>query len=539
MSANPIDDLITERDVLLANLATSTYATATTGESSARWDQGLSPVAVQPLARLLNKTAAGKQALVQSDLDLLYDVLGSREDTLRRSPFGWMDAAFPVHSNGSMVECVWSRQFMDRPFFDDELDRLADMAGVSRAEVDRAVAKVHFLSGEQQELMLGQARLLRDTLEQAEQGSENASEVTDQLLQSERIRSLGTLSSGIAHHFNNLLSIILGYSSFVLNSEDLSEEVTGALSKISGAAQKGRRLTEEILAFAGSEVEQATTCHLHGMLTNILSLLQSQRSSSVKIETDFAASQDTIVAPASAVHQLVYNLLTNAFDSIPAGGIVHVATSNQKDSDGEQQVCLSIKDSSGAVHEGHADDLKLVRAEGIVGDLHGTVSVTTEPDGIMRVDVTLPCQSPKKPGTEVSPPRTHLKPATVWVVDDDLIFREMCHQTLSSEGHQIEEMETGPELQQRWSSETQRPDLLIVDFSMPDYNGLELCEWLQDNGSTTPIILVSGFAPNHPDIHQALLTKKTYFLQKPFSYREILDTVVIALGESLISAASD
>ena len=115
-------------------------------------------------------------------------------------------------------------------------------------------------------------------------------ELTEQLIQSERIRSLGTLSGGVAHHFNNLLSVILGYSSFVLNREQLSQEATEALQQISEAAQRGRRLTEELLAFAGSDVEEETLCHVHETIQSVLSLLQSQVHSRVRMDTRLLAN---------------------------------------------------------------------------------------------------------------------------------------------------------------------------------------------------------------------------------------------------------
>jgi len=87
-----------------------------------------------------------------------------------------------------------------------------------------------------------------------------------------------------------------------------------------------------------------------------------------------------------------------------------------------------------------------------------------------------------------------------------------------------------------WRTARRKADLIIMDFSMPEYNGLQLCQWLRDEGAKTPVILVSGFAANQPDIKKALKLKKTHFLQNPFSFREMADTVTVALGETLIGA---
>lgn len=375
-------------------------------------------------------------------------------------------------------------------------------------------------------------------------------ELTEQLIHSERMRSLGTLSGGVAHHFNNLLSVILGYTSLVLNREELSDESNEALQKVCDAAQRGRRLTEELLAFGGSEVEDDVPCHVHDTLSSVLSLLQSQVHSRVQIKTQLDAPHDEIIAPQSSVHQVVFNLLTNALDSTPPGGELCITTSNEDmtTDDGEQE-CLRIEvvDSGGSVPEDFeppesyeaaiaGDDfaLKLSSIYGIVGKLDGTVLASPEAGGGARVTVVLPTTT--KPRRQAAARRTSPRttPSTIWVVDDDPIFREMCHSVLSEQGHQIEELGGGKEMQAAWSKAKARPDLIIVDFSMPEYNGLELCQWLREQGSHVPVVLVSGLSHNQPDIRKALDIRRTFFLQKPFSFRELEDVVTVAMGETLI-----
>ncbi len=170
----------------------------------------------------------------------------------------------------------------------------------------------------------------------------------------------------------------------------------------------------------------------------------------------------------------------------------------------------------------------------MVGRLEGTVLVSSEPGTVTRVQVLLPVMAGAGAVHEEKKPKHRLAPSAIWVVDDDAIFREMCRQVLSDEGHTVEEFAGGREFMDRWRKGARKADLIIMDFSMPEYNGLQLCEWLRNEGSRTPVILVSGFASNQPDIRKALKLKKTFFLQKPFSFREMADTVTVALGETLI-----
>lgn len=350
----------------------------------------------------------------------------------------------------------------------------------------------------------------------------------------ERLRSLGALSAGVAHHFNNLLSVILGYSSHLLNREELSEDAERGLRQISEAAQKGRRLTEEILAFSGSEVEEVVACSMHDILRGVLSLLITQMAGRIKVVEELNATRDSIRGPRSLLHQLAFNLLTNAMDSMPEGGTLHLETSNVDGpmDNGEQveHLLISVKDSgsAGRPHE-RADKL-----QDLMDRLDGSASTTSEIGAMRSAQIMLPLgRSVSKPAIE-RPSRKRLAPSLIWIVDDDPIFCEMCERVLSDDGHEVRTLTNGSELLKEWPATDVHPNLLIIDFSMPEYSGSELCTWLREQGSKAPIILVSGLAPTQPDIHKALKMRKTYFLQKPFPVPELADIVTVALGETLL-----
>ncbi|MDD2235680.1 MAG: response regulator [Kiritimatiellae bacterium] len=372
-------------------------------------------------------------------------------------------------------------------------------------------------------------------------------ELSKQLVQSERMRSLGTLSAGVAHHFNNLLSVILGYSSYILNRENLSSEATDALQKISEAAQRGRRLTDEILAFAGNESEEFKGYRVHETLLSVLSLLELQTSGQIEVSTELAAENDYVAAPQSALHQIVFNLITNAIDSMPAGGTLTIRTANvamSGDQPGQDYLRLEVEDSGGLVFDTPESDegfqmkdragVKLSSVYGIVGKMEGTVLMTSKPGASARIEVLLPTAQPDSPGSQPKPVSKKLDASLIWVVDDNPTFREMCEVVLAEEKHTIHKLSCGEQLHKYWKENAQKPDLLLIDFSMPDYNGLELVEWLIEQKSTVPVILVSGLSEDQPDIRQALSNRRVHFLQKPFAASELADMVNVALGENLL-----
>lgn len=515
-------------------------------------EEGLYPDSGKILAAI-RKSEEGQKLFLASDVEVLKQVAETGKDQVHKGPLGFVEAVLPVKVRGQVVHCLWSGKFREQPFSTQEIGEIARLSGVSRPEAEELAKIVPVLSKKQVDRTVAFCGRFRGALEQAIVNHLHSIDLTQQLVQSERTHSVGTLSGGVAHHFNNLLSVILGYSSFVLNREHVSDEAADALHKITEAAQRGRRLTEEILAFLGSEVEEETPCDVHETVNNVLSLLESKTGTSVRVQTHLDAKASTVLAPPSSIRQIVFNLLTNAIDSMPSGGALTVSTANTHmatDNGRQEFFRLEVADSSGVlpagvrsdatgkgkpdVHSGDRIGFKLSSVYGMVGRLDGTVLVSSEPGAMTRVQVLLPTVSGGEKVREEKRIKHRLAPSRIWVVDDDAIFREMCRQVLSDEGHAVEEMAGGREFQDKWRKGGTKPDLILMDFSMPEYNGLQLCEWLRNEGSKIPVILVSGFSSSQPDIRKALKLRKTFFLQKPFSFREMADTVTVALGETLI-----
>jgi CheY-like chemotaxis protein len=510
------------------------------GADALRAEEGLYPDAGR-LLKELQKTEEGKRLFLDTEVRFLEKVMESGADQAVSGPMGLFEGLFPVRARGRILHCLRSGKMRRKPFAAEEIGEIARLCGCTQAEAREMAGSVPVLSRKQLDRVLVWCENLRNALEQAVVNHVRAAELAQQHMQTERAQSLGTLSGGVAHHFNSLLSVILGYSSLVLNREKLSAEASDALRKISEAAQRGRRLTQEILAFLGGGAEDLAPSPIHDTIHSVLSLLESKTGSKVHVETRLDARQHTVLTSASAIRQIVFNLLTNAIDSMPGGGRLSIATTNvtRPSKAGKQEYLqMEVTDTGGGVPRGAEGGaragLKLSSVSGMVGQLDGTVVVSSEPGKVTRVQVLLPTVVAGVHPAEEQKARVKLQPGLVWVVDDDAIFREMCHQVLSGEGHRVDEVGGGREFQEKWAKTASRPDLLIVDFSMPEMNGLEICEWLRGQGADVPVVLVSGFAATQPDIRKALKIKKTFFLQKPFSSRELADRVAVALGEMLI-----
>lgn len=565
MKKASLEELVAERDRLVASFSLPgpqsgaplapivahsdrTYLEKKLGSPTQSWEEGIAPLAARSIVDLVNRWEDGQRIAVQADIDLLQEVRQTGRDVVRETPYGTVDAAFPVLLRGTVIHCVWVRHWRKKVIPLKEIKAIARVSGAPEDDVLQAAQECRGLKPDELERVLTSYARMRDALEALVSEHVRAGETSGQLVQSERTRALGNLSGGIAHRFNNLLSVILGYASFVLNREELSDAAAAALRKISETSQRGRRLTEEILAFAGEETEESAPCKVHDMLESVLALFEAQTAPHVEVETDFRAAADTVSAPPGSLHQLVYNLITNAIECMPDGGSLKVSTDNRTITENgapSDYFCLTVVDTGGCLPSlaseaetahglGEPMRLKLSRLHGIVGRLDGALTVRTDPGEQTQVEVLLHVAEAKPADTEVGTTTRRVAKGSVWVVDDDPIFREMCVQVLAADGHKVAELTSARALQEHYGKGRGSPTLVIMDFSMPECNGYELAAWLRDQGSNAAIILVSGFSKKHPDIKKALQLRQVFFLQKPFSFREMTDAISLALGETLI-----
>ena len=506
-------------------------------------EEGDQLIGVRPFIEwITDKSEAAARTLLESDLHILKSLHeGASQETDR--PFGFQETVLPIRIGDTVFGAIWSGKYRTRSLSAEAVKAMAKRLEIDPAAFSQQLETVPIFTPEEKARHLALLTQVCQGVEWALSSHERYREHATLLLESERVRSLGTLSSGVAHHFNNLLSVILGYSSFLLNRGEFTPEADKALHQISEAAQKGRRLTEEILSFAGSEVEQETACSLHEMLNSVLSLLQTQIGGRVQVVTRLNAQNDSVRAPRSVLHQTLFNVLTNAIDSMPEGGDLTVATDNTVvPVSGEDMPHIRIEvvdsgateDAISAKRNKSARKSKLSSLYGMIDALEGTAVLSSEEGLSNRAEVLLPLDRSITDIPAPSKVRKRLSPSLIWIVDDDPIFCEMCDRVLSDDGHEVHVIGSGSELHKKWQNAKKPPSLFIMDFSMPEYNGLELCTWLREHGSKAPVILVSGFSHTQPDIHKALKMRKTYFLQKPFPVPELADLVTVALGETLL-----
>jgi len=510
--------------------------------------------AFDPKNRILTEVFMGsdeaKQLYYASENDLLRKVKETAADQEHKGPYDIYESVFPVRVRGNVIHLLRTGKYRIAAFAEKDLKDLAFFCNVPLKQVREAVAVLPIYTPEQVDDMRRTYGRLRDSIKLAFREHIRLMEMTAMQLQNERLSALGSLAEGMAHHFNNLLSIILGYSSMVLDRAEVRGETSEAIRKVTEAAQRGRRFTEEILSLSESFTdEEPTVISLHERVQGALTLMQARLKAGIQLTSQFAAENDRVVAPQGIIHHIAFNAIANAIDSMPNGGRLLIKSENiTTEERGARRdfVRITVTDSgmfplrkgkSQTAEDTNAEERlapKLASLLGQVASLDGTVTVKSEMDQSTTLEITLPAATAADESAPQKRVRRRLAPSRIWVADDDAVMREMCQRVLTEEQHDVEEVTTGHEFMSRFENEEERPELLIYDFSMPDVTGLEVCRWLREKSHRLPVILVSGFTPDHPEIKKTLKLRKTFLLQKPFSFRDMSDLVTIALGETLI-----
>ncbi|MFG1921271.1 PAS domain S-box protein [Cryptosporangium sp. NPDC048952] len=391
----------------------------------------------------------------------------------------------------------------------------------------------------------------------------------NELQRSQRLDSLGQLAGGVAHDFNNVLAIILSHASIA--EEDLSGLAAGnssddrlagarrAVEQMQQAAERGSRLTKQLLAFGRREVVRPQVFLLSEAMGDVVRLLSGTLGADVRVSTSSDPDLWPVTADPGRIEQVLVNLAVNARDAMPKGGTLQIDAVNVAlDSaqaarygltDG-RYVQLRVTDTGTGMPpevaerafepfyttkpEGQGTGLGLASVYGIVSQAAGHVYLRSRPGWGTSVTVLLPASSGEpsaRPGAQnPSAPAEEAKPErTVLVVDDEPDLRKSIEIILGRGGYAVLSAGSGDEAAQLASAYEGSIDLLLTDVTMPGLSGQEVARRLRLERPSMRVLFMSGFA-------QPLLTSKgtigpdVTLVEKPFTRRSLLAKVAEVLA---------
>ena len=357
--------------------------------------------------------------------------------------------------------------------------------------------------------------------------------------QSARLESIGRFAGGVAHDFNNILTVIASYAETLLEQPDATM-VSQAGEAIQHSGNQATALTQQLLAFSKRQVMRVETVDLNAVILATVSMLDRLIGTDIVIRTDLTADEAWIQADPSLIEQVIMNLATNARDAMPNGGQLSLSTV-RKYLEGTPWVQLSVADTGCGMDQQtiarifepffttksaeKGSGLGLASVHGIVHQSGGEVEVASELGAGTTFHITIPVSgAPAQSGRDLDSPVPTSIGATILLVEDNQQVRDMLINMLQVNENRVLSAGDGIEALEIASAYDGQIDLLLTDVVMPRMGGGELARRLRRLRPATKIILMSGYADE--ELASQGMEAADHFLHKPFrssQVREIID----------------
>jgi len=384
----------------------------------------------------------------------------------------------------------------------------------------------------------------------------DARHLEEQFRQAQKMEAVGRLAGGVAHDFNNILSVILGYAEL---SQELLEPGTPVHrnnDQVRKAAQRAAALTRQLLAFSRQQVLQPRILNLNAVVHNIIKMLHRFIGEDITLSFIPSSPLGNVKADSGQIEQVLMNLVVNARDAMPNGGKITIQTANAElDATYVQQhsgmqpgayVQLSVTDTGCGMDKktisrifepffttkpvGEGTGLGLSMVYGVVKQSGGNIWVYSEPGKGTTFKIYLP--QIEEPAESAARPLIHTShkagSETILLVEDDEALRRLTAKLLVGEGYKVLEANDGHAAMEIARNYAGQIDLLLTDVIMPGMGGNELATSLRESQPKLSILYMSGYSGNLI-ANYGVLESNAALLQKPFTKRALLIEVREAL----------
>jgi PAS domain S-box-containing protein len=389
----------------------------------------------------------------------------------------------------------------------------------------------------------------------------------NQLLQAQKLESIGRLAGGIAHDFNNMLFAIHGYAELV--TQDLAstdparldpERLLLSVNAISEAATRAAALTAQLLAFSRQQIVTVKVLDLNAAVSAIEPMLTQLIGENTRLILKLDPAAGHIRADAGQIDQIVVNLVVNARDAMPDGGTVTIETANRtfdepypiehfEVSPGDY-VLLVVTDTGIGMDRatrdhmfepffttkevGKGTGLGLATTYGIVAQAGGHIWLYSEPGRGSSFKLYFPRTDAPMEDRPPVPLAAKVGVGTVLVVEDEPAVRDMTTQLLERAGYQVDAVTDGAAALA--AAEVAQPfDVLVTDVVMPNMSGIELAEQMMDRFPGIGVVLLSGYTAETLDLER-VTARGALFLPKPVTSNQLLQGVNLAAASRRAAA---
>ena len=425
-----------------------------------------------------------------------------------------------LHSLGNVI-------LLERPLNAETLISAADAAVRARKrqyatrqhleEIGRTRIEVERLNSELE------ARIRDRTRELASANDRLMKEIAEReraqaaLSQGQKMEAIGRLTGGIAHDFNNLLHVVnMNLELITLYAKE--EKVKPVVDRARSAARRGAKLTGQLLSFARSQSLLPKLTRVNALLVGMKDLLEISAGPGVEVELELCDSQPSVVVDPGQLEMAVLNLAVNSHDAMPEGGTLKISTCTQHRGEDDAQlkggdyVVVTVTDTGQGIPPqllskvfdpffttkplGSGTGLGLSQVYGFVRQSGGLAFVRSQPGAGTTVEMFFPAapadaQARSEPAQPPAVP-LRVEPRNILVIEDDPDVRRVIVECLGLIGHSVTEAPNGAEGLAAIAN--RKPDLLVVDYAMPDMTGAEVISKARELVGDLPVILATGYA---------------------------------------------
>ncbi len=374
----------------------------------------------------------------------------------------------------------------------------------------------------------------------------------EQLLQSQKLESIGNLASGIAHDFNNVLTTVTGFAGLLQMHMQKTDPLLAYVNELAAAGMRGAALTHQLLAFGRKQILDIRPVDLNETLKSLQKMLRRLIREDISLSFYTSTEAMPVLADANQIGQVVINLVTNARDAMPKGGSLAISTAKREISAsfvrkrgyGEPGVyaVVSVADDGLGMDEGtkakifepffttkevdKGTGLGLAVVYGIVRQHKGIVIVESEPGKGARFDVCLPLVSgnvdvEKHPGEAAS---LRNGSETILLAEDDDMIRAIATDVLKSRGYKVLPARDGQEAVAIFNQQAGAIDMVVFDLIMPKKRGFDAYLEISRQAPLIKALFVTGYS--EAEVERGELRKRNLpLLLKPYTPADLLKKI--------------
>jgi two-component system cell cycle sensor histidine kinase/response regulator CckA len=359
-----------------------------------------------------------------------------------------------------------------------------------------------------------------------------------QLQQAQKMEALGRLAGGIAHDFNNLLSTIIGFTEIAQEELSPEGEAGACFEEVLRAARRGAALTRQLLIVGRRQAAAPEVMGINHGVEELQLMLRRLLGPDVELEMRCTACPDTILLDRTHFAQVLMNLVINARDAMPTGGLIRIVTDNQG-----ERVRLTVSDQGIGMSEeikasifepffttkeaGKGTGLGLSTVYSIVKGSQAVLDLQSRPgEGAVFTISWPPGEGTVEAERPVRPPVRQSQNRTILVAEDSQPVRQVFVALLERQGYQVLQAADAGEALRVEKAHQGSLDLLLSDVMMPGLKGPELARLLRARRPEMRVILTSGFGSAVDDPED----QADGFLEKPVEAQRLLESVREVLG---------